>query len=79
MWRRASRHAGSGGTRALPVAERRIVSMLFADLVGFTAASESRDAEDTRELLTRYFDLARTLVNPLSTRRPASRRPRSRA
>jgi class 3 adenylate cyclase/tetratricopeptide (TPR) repeat protein len=47
---------------ALPVAERRIVSVLFADLVGFTAASESRDAEDTRELLTRYFDLARTLV-----------------
>jgi class 3 adenylate cyclase/tetratricopeptide (TPR) repeat protein len=44
------------------VTERRIVSVLFADLVGFTAASESRDAEDTRELLTRYFDLARTLI-----------------
>jgi class 3 adenylate cyclase/tetratricopeptide (TPR) repeat protein len=44
------------------VSERRVVSVLFADLVGFTAASESRDAEDTRELLTRYFDLARTLV-----------------
>jgi predicted ATPase/class 3 adenylate cyclase len=39
-----------------------MVSVLFADLVGFTAASESRDAEDTRELLTRYFDLARTLI-----------------
>jgi predicted ATPase/class 3 adenylate cyclase len=35
---------------------------LFADLVGFTAASESRDAEDTRELLTRYFELARTTI-----------------
>src|SRR2546421_1235618 len=34
-----------------PVAERRLVSLLFVDLVGFTAASESRDAEDTRELL----------------------------
>ena len=32
------------------------------DLVGFTAASEARDAEDTRELLTRYFDVARTTV-----------------
>jgi len=32
--------------RAAPVAERRLVSVLFMDLVGFTAASESRDAED---------------------------------
>src|SRR6187551_2072389 len=45
-----------------PAAERRHVSVLFLDLVGFTAASESRDAEDTRELLTSYFDLARTLI-----------------
>jgi len=43
-------------------AERRLVSVLFADLVGFTAASEGRDAEETRELLTRYFDLARGVV-----------------
>jgi class 3 adenylate cyclase/predicted ATPase len=35
---------------------------MFADLVGFTSASEGRDAEDTRELLTRYFDLARTTI-----------------
>ena len=45
-----------------PIAERRLVSVLFADLVGFTAASEGRDAEDTRELLTRYFDTARTVI-----------------
>ena len=38
------------------LAERRLVSVLFADLVGFTTLSESRDAEDTRELLSRYFD-----------------------
>src|SRR3954447_20461588 len=43
-------------------AERRLVSVLFADLVGFTTASEGRDAEDTRELLSRYFEIARTLV-----------------
>jgi class 3 adenylate cyclase/tetratricopeptide (TPR) repeat protein len=36
--------------------------VLFLDLVGFTSASETRDAEDTRELLTRYFDLARTTI-----------------
>ena len=45
-----------------PQAERRLVSVLFADLVGFTAASEGRDAEDTRELLTRYFDASRQIV-----------------
>src|ERR1700682_5412190 len=45
-----------------PVAERRLVSVLFADLVGFTTASEGRDAEDTRELLTRYFDRSRQIV-----------------
>ena len=47
---------------AQPQAERRLVSVLFADLVGFTNASEARDAEDTRELLTRYFELARTTI-----------------
>src|SRR5438067_606958 len=45
-----------------PVAERRLVSVLFADLVGFTTLSESRDAEDARELLSRYFDTARTVI-----------------
>lgn len=46
-----------------PTAERRLVSVLFVDLVGFTAASEARDAEETRELLSRYFELARTLIH----------------
>jgi class 3 adenylate cyclase/tetratricopeptide (TPR) repeat protein len=45
-----------------PQAERRLVTVLFADLVGFTSASEDRDAEDTRELLTRYFDISRQIV-----------------
>src|SRR6266511_3236795 len=47
---------------AEPAAERRLVTVLFADLVGFTAASESRDAEETRELLSRYFDTCRGLI-----------------
>src|SRR5580765_6816349 len=45
-----------------PVAERKLVSVLFADLVGFTASSEKRDAEDTRDLLSRYFDTCRRLI-----------------
>ena len=49
-------------TAPAPAAERKLVSVLFADLVGFTAASESRDAEDTRQLLTRYFDTCRRLI-----------------
>jgi class 3 adenylate cyclase/tetratricopeptide (TPR) repeat protein len=44
------------------VAERRLVSVLFVDLVGFTRLSESRDAEEVRELLSRYFDTCRRLV-----------------
>jgi class 3 adenylate cyclase len=47
----------------LPTAERRLVSVLFADLVGFTTLSESRDAEEVRELLTRYFDTSRQLIS----------------
>ena len=42
--------------------EMRLVSVLFVDLVGFTSLSEARDAEDVRELLGRYFDSARTIV-----------------
>ena len=48
--------------RAAPVAERRLVTVLFADLVGFTPFAEERDAEDVRETLSRYFDLARETV-----------------
>ncbi len=43
-------------------AERRLVSVLFADLVGFTALSEHRDSEDVRELLSGYFDTARRII-----------------
>src|SRR5439155_22666849 len=45
-----------------PAAERRLVSVLFADLVGFTPLSESRDAEEVRDLLSRYFAQARTVI-----------------
>jgi class 3 adenylate cyclase/tetratricopeptide (TPR) repeat protein len=50
-------------SRDLPVAERRLVSVLFADLVGFTELSESRDAEEVRALLSRYFETCRRLID----------------
>ena len=46
----------------LGTAERRLVSVLFADLVGFTTLSERRDPEEVRELLSRYFDRCRALI-----------------
>jgi class 3 adenylate cyclase/tetratricopeptide (TPR) repeat protein len=44
------------------VAERRWASVLFADLVGFTTLSESRDPEQVRELLSGYFDRCRQII-----------------
>ena len=38
------------------------MSVLFADLVGFTTLSEHRDPEEVRELLSSYFDRCRTLI-----------------
>ena len=43
-------------------AERRLVTVLFADLVGFTTLAEGRDAEAVRDLLSEYFDLASDLL-----------------
>ena len=42
--------------------ERRIVTVLFADLVGFTTMSEGRDPEDVRAIVTAYFERARATV-----------------
>ena len=54
--------AAAPAPAAEPVSERRVVSMLFADLVGFTPLSESRDPEAVRELLSAYFERARAVV-----------------
>jgi class 3 adenylate cyclase len=52
----------AGSASEAPVAQRRLVSVLFNDLVGFTSLSEARDAEETREMLSAYFDTAREIV-----------------
>jgi class 3 adenylate cyclase len=44
------------------VAERRVTSVLFGDLVGFTPLSESKDSEEVRELLSAYFVQCRVIV-----------------
>ena len=38
------------------------MSVLFADLVGFTQISEQHDPEEVRELLSRYFEIARAVI-----------------
>jgi class 3 adenylate cyclase/tetratricopeptide (TPR) repeat protein len=53
----------SGGQPAGSANERRLVSVLFVDLVGFTPYAETRDPEEVRETLDRYFDLARSIVD----------------
>ena len=58
----AAMAAPSAMAATAQVAERRLVSVLFADLVGFTPFAEERDAEEVRDTLQRYFDLARQVV-----------------
>ena len=63
----ASATAGAGGRDdATGVAngptERRMVSVLFADLVGFTTLSSTRDPETIRDLQDRYFERAREII-----------------
>src|ERR1700682_2443634 len=42
--------------------ERRVVTILFADVTGSTAMGESNDPEDVRALLGRYYAIAREVV-----------------
>ncbi len=53
----------AAGRDGEPVAERRVCSVLFCDVVGFTPLSEARDPEAVRELLSQYFATARTIIS----------------
>jgi len=54
---------GARPASATPSAtERRLVSVLFADLVGFTTLADDSDPEAVREFLGRYFEVAREVV-----------------
>jgi len=54
--------AGAAPPQQPSIAERRLVTVLFTDLVGFTTLAEDRDPEAVRELLSRYFDAATRIV-----------------
>ncbi|HUL86497.1 MAG TPA: adenylate/guanylate cyclase domain-containing protein [Actinomycetota bacterium] len=47
---------------APPVEERRLVSILFADLVGFTARSDEADPEDVRRTLVPFHERAKDAI-----------------
>ncbi|HEY3524191.1 MAG TPA: adenylate/guanylate cyclase domain-containing protein, partial [Candidatus Limnocylindrales bacterium] len=49
-------------TATATAVERRIVSVLFADLVGFTPLSERLDAEDVATIQNAYFDVVRETI-----------------
>ena len=51
--------SGPGGPPPELEGERRQVTVLFADLAGYTALSRELDAEEVHALLERFFDLRR--------------------
>jgi hypothetical protein len=63
--------------------ERRVVSVLFVDIVGFTSRAEQLDPEDVRSFLTPYYERLRAEIQrhggriekfvPLRLTRPARR------
>lgn len=62
-----SRFCNGCGSPLAPAApalagERKVVSALFCDLVGFTATSEGADPEDVDRMLTAYFAMARSQI-----------------
>ena len=58
----ASEAASTPEPTSSPNGELRHVSVLFCDLVGFTPFSEKHDAEEVRDLLSGYFELARAII-----------------
>jgi class 3 adenylate cyclase len=54
--------AAASAARPLAIAERRQVTTLFCDLVGYTRLSSDFDPEIVLELLTSYKDICATLI-----------------
>ncbi len=54
--------AAAADGRTGTLTERRLVSVLFVDLVGFTSYAEQHDAEDVRGVLAQFYDIAADAV-----------------
>ena len=52
-------HCGAALANEVHREERRVVSVLFVDLVGFTSRAEQLDPEDVRSFLTPYYERVR--------------------
>ncbi len=57
-----SRLSAAASAPASITEERKVITALFCDLVGFTATSEGADPEDVDRMLTRYFRMARSQI-----------------
>src|SRR5262249_26483532 len=54
--------------RSYEVAERRLIAVMFCDLVGSTTISAALDAEDWRNLVSAYLDAASEAVKRMGGR-----------
>ncbi len=63
------RHCAAGGTAPVPpliptgLEERRTITVLFVDMVGFTGVASALDPEDVRALQTEYFAAVAEVVH----------------
>ncbi len=48
---------------AAPISHRQQVSILFADMVGFTSFSENTESEDVVQVLNRHFELFHRIID----------------
>jgi class 3 adenylate cyclase len=55
-------HCGAPLATAAHREERRVVSVLFVDIVGFTSRAEQLDPEDVRSFLTPYYARVRAEI-----------------
>ena len=70
--------AAAAPAKAHPQAERRQLTVMFADLVGSTALSKQLDPEELRAVLQSYQDTCATIaVGTLITERPPHRSERA--
>lgn len=53
----------SDKTDSQPVGERKHATVLFSDLLGYTAMAERLDSEEVKNLMAEIFEKARAEIN----------------